>query len=163
MRTLNWKCYWTKIHTKLKRSSLTPWAWLNKRFQIISRPWMWYKKKEIGFRMNLNQETNGVFLPEKNCSKGKRWRFFFLHQIVMGDKRWMHYDNPKRKKLYGKPSHASISTTKLDISSKKLWLCILCDVLRVFCYEILQPNKTITRERYQAQLLQLRPRIEAEV
>ena len=28
----------------------------------------------------------------------------FLHRIVTGDEKWIHYDNPKRKKSYVKPS-----------------------------------------------------------
>ena len=27
----------------------------------------------------------------------------FLHRIVTGDEKWIHYDNPKRKKSYVKP------------------------------------------------------------
>ena len=30
----------------------------------------------------------------------------FLHCILTGDEKWIHYDNPKRRKLWGKPGHA---------------------------------------------------------
>ncbi|KAG5322549.1 MOS1T transposase, partial [Pseudoatta argentina] len=33
----------------------------------------------------------------------------FLHRIVTGDENWIHYDNPKRRKSWGKPGHASTS------------------------------------------------------
>ena len=31
----------------------------------------------------------------------------FLHRIVTGDEKWIHYDNPKRKKSYVKPVYAT--------------------------------------------------------
>ena len=40
-------------------------------------------------------------------------------------------------------------------SAKKLMLCIWWDQLGVVYYELLQPNETITAERYQQQLMQL--------
>ena len=40
-------------------------------------------------------------------------------------------------------------------SGKKLILCIWWDQLGVVYYELLQPNETITAERYQQQLMQL--------
>ena len=29
----------------------------------------------------------------------------FLHRVVTGDEKWIHYDNPKRKKSYVKPAN----------------------------------------------------------
>ena len=63
----------------------------------------------------------------------------FLHRIVTGDEKWIRYDNPKRKKS---------STAKLNIHGAKLMLCIWWDQLGVVYYELLQPNETITGERY---------------
>ncbi|UYV71384.1 SETMAR [Cordylochernes scorpioides] len=79
----------------------------------------------------------------------------FLHRIVTGDERWIHYDNPKRRKSWVKPGHASTSTAKPNIHGKKLMLCIWWDQLGVIYYELLQPNETITGERYQQQLMRL--------
>ena len=79
----------------------------------------------------------------------------FLHRIVTGDEKWIRYDNPKRRKSWGKPGHASTSTAKPNIHGKKLMLCIWWDQLGVIHYELLQPNETITGERYQQQLMQL--------
>ncbi|KAG5321314.1 MOS1T transposase, partial [Pseudoatta argentina] len=37
---------------------------------------------------------------------------FASHRIVTGDEKWIHYDNPKRRKSWGKPGHASTSSAK---------------------------------------------------
>ncbi|UYV68879.1 hypothetical protein LAZ67_6001426 [Cordylochernes scorpioides] len=89
------------------------------------------------------------------AQKTKSEGFFFLHRIVTGDEKWIHYDNPKRRKSSVKPGHASTSTAKPNIHGKKLMLCIWWDQLGVIYYELLQPNETITGERYQQQLMRL--------
>ncbi|KAG5323487.1 MOS1T transposase, partial [Pseudoatta argentina] len=44
----------------------------------------------------------------------------FLHRIVTGDEKWIHSDNPKRRKSWGKPGHASTSSAKPNIHGSKL-------------------------------------------
>ena len=36
----------------------------------------------------------------------------FLHRIVPGDEKWIRYNIPKRRKLWGKPGRASTSSAK---------------------------------------------------
>lgn len=79
----------------------------------------------------------------------------FLHRIVTGDEKWIHYDNPKRKKSWGPPGHASTSTAMPNIHGKKLLLCIWWDQLGVVYYELLKPNETITGAVYRTQLMRL--------
>ena len=79
----------------------------------------------------------------------------FLHRIVTGDEKWIHYDNPKRRKSWGTPGHASTSTAKPNIHGKKLLLCIWWDQLGVVYYELLKPNETITGAVYRTQLMRL--------
>ena len=55
----------------------------------------------------------------------------FLHRIVTGDEKWVHYDNPKRRKSWGIPGHVSTSTAKLNIHGSKIMLCIWWDQLGV--------------------------------
>ncbi|UYV61889.1 hypothetical protein LAZ67_1006967 [Cordylochernes scorpioides] len=130
-------------------------SFILKRFRTVSRSWVWCKNKEIGFHMNSSQETSSaVFARANYCSKDKIGRVF-LHRIVTRDEKWIHYDNPKRRKSWGKPCHASTSTAKPNIHGKKLMLCIWWDQLRVIYYELLQSNETITGERYQQHLMRL--------
>jgi len=48
----------------------------------------------------------------------------FLHRIVTRNEKWVHYDNPKRRKSWGIPGHASTSTAKPNIHGSKIMLCI---------------------------------------
>ncbi|KAG5322949.1 MOS1T transposase, partial [Pseudoatta argentina] len=62
----------------------------------------------------------------------------FLRSIVTGDETWwIHYDNPKRRKSWGKPGHASTSSLHLVGSAG-------CNLL-----------STITGDRYRLQLMRL--------
>ena len=58
-------------------------------------------------------------------------------------------DNPKKRKSWGSPGHASISITKPNICRKKLMLCIWWDQLGVVYYELLKSNETITGALYE--------------
>jgi histone-lysine N-methyltransferase SETMAR len=79
----------------------------------------------------------------------------FLHRIVTGDEKWIHYDNPKRRKSWGKPGHTSTSTPKPNIHGSKLLLCIWWDQLGVIYYELLNSGETINGDRYRLQLMRL--------
>lgn len=54
----------------------------------------------------------------------KQIRKDFLDRIVTGDEKLVFYDNSRRKKSWGNPGHASISTAKPDIHGSKMMLCI---------------------------------------
>lgn len=155
LKALNWRSYWTKNHAKHKRSSLK--LCLNKWFQTISRPWVWGQNQ--GFCTNSNQEASSVvFSSMNNCSKDKSRRFFyfiFFYQIVIGNEKWTHYNNPKLKKSWGKPW--------INLKDQTTYSCMA----RSFCcasggmcsewsmmYKLLQPIKTITSKCSQAQLSQ---------
>ncbi|UYV75337.1 hypothetical protein LAZ67_12003580 [Cordylochernes scorpioides] len=83
----------------------------------------------------------------------------FLHEIVTGDEKWVHYDYPKRRATYGYPGRASSSTAKPNIHGGKIMLCIWWDQLGVVYYELLQPNERITGEVYRRQLMRLNKRL----
>ncbi|GFX19561.1 mariner Mos1 transposase [Trichonephila clavipes] len=77
----------------------------------------------------------------------------FLHRIVTGDEKWVRYDNPKRRKSWGYPGHASTSTAEPNIHGSKVMLSIGWD--GVVYYELLKPTETITGDRYRTQLMRL--------
>ena len=79
----------------------------------------------------------------------------FLHWIVTGDEKWVHYDNPKRRKSWGMPGHASTSTARPNIHGAKVMHCIWWYQLGVVYYELLKPNETITGDQYRTQLMPL--------
>ena len=49
------------------------------------------------------------------ASTTKKEKFFFLHRIMTSDEKWIQYDNPKQRRSWGKPGHASTSVAKLNI------------------------------------------------
>ncbi|GBP13460.1 Chromosome-associated kinesin KIF4 [Eumeta japonica] len=65
-------------------------------------------------------------LDDDSEDKENNWqkRKDFLHRIVTGDEKWIHYNNPKRRKSWGKPRHASALSAKPNIHGLKLLLCI---------------------------------------
>ena len=79
----------------------------------------------------------------------------FLHRIVTGNKKWIHYDKPKRKKSYVKPGQPAKWTAKPNIHGAKVILCIWWDQKGVLYYELLKPGETINGERYRTHLIRL--------
>ena len=54
----------------------------------------------------------------------------FLLRIVTGDEKWVHYGNPKRRKSWGVPGHASTSTAKPNSHGSKVMLYFVGPVRR---------------------------------
>ena len=48
----------------------------------------------------------------------------FLHRIVTGDEKLVHYDNLQRRKSWEMPGHAFTTTSRPNIHSAKVMLCI---------------------------------------
>ena len=54
----------------------------------------------------------------------KQNRKGFLYGIVAGEEKWVNDDNPKRRKSWKMPGHASTSTARPNIHGAKVMLCI---------------------------------------
>ena len=107
-------------------------------------------------------QKQGNWIPYELKSRDVKRRFFayeqllqrqnrkgFSHRIVTEDEKWVHYDNPTHRKLWGIPRHASTSTARPNIHG------ICWDQLIVVYYELLKPSETITGDRYRTQLMRL--------
>jgi len=69
--------------------------------------------------MNCSQEIwKGVFSRVNNYSNGQNGKVF-LHRIITGNEKWIHYDNPKRKShgvnlaMHQHPQQSHIHGSKL--------------------------------------------------
>lgn len=117
-------------------------------------------------------QKQGNWLPHELKPRDVERRFFtcelllerqkrkgFLHRIVTGDEKWIHYDNPKSKKYRARRGESrpstSTSTPKQDIHGSKVMLCIWWDQEGIIYYELLNPGETITGDRYHLQLMRL--------
>ena len=70
------------------------------------------------------------FVACEQLLQGQSWNVF-IHHILTGDEKWVHYDNPKRRKPWGMLGHASTSTASPNIHGAKIMLCIWWDQLGV--------------------------------
>ncbi len=113
-------------------------------------------------------QKQGTWVPYELKPRDVERRFFaceqllqrqkrkgFLHRIVTGDEKWIHYSNPKKRKSWGLPGHASTSSPRPNIHAAKVMLCIWWDQVGVIYYELLKPSETITGDRYRLQLMRL--------
>ena len=138
-------------------------------------------EKELATALNVTQQCisqrlhkmgmvqkQGIWLPhelkERDIERRKTMcemllqrqkRKSFLHRIVTGDEKWIHYDNPKRPKAWVRPGEAGPSKPKQNIHGSKVMLCIWWDQKGVVYYELLKPSETITGDRYRQQLIEL--------
>ena len=141
----NWRHYLLKTRSKSKKNWQNHWEELNKPFRNPSN-WVPHelKPRDIERRFFACEQ-----LPLRQNWKG------FLHRIMIGDKKWVHYDSPKRIKSWGMPGHASTSKARPNIHGTKVMLCIWWDHLGVMYCELLKPSETITGDRYRMQLMRL--------
>ena len=75
----------------------------------------------------------------------------FLHRIITGDAKWIHYDNLKGKKLYVKPGQPETSMSKPNIHGSKVMLSIWWDQEGPIHYELLKSGQIITGQLYRQQ------------
>ena len=94
----------------------------------------------------LDRISSGDFLLK--CNEN----VLFLRQIVMGNEKWMLYNNVEQKRLWGKRNEPPPTTPKASLHPKKVMFCIWWDWKRVLYYELLLENQMINSNKYCSQL-----------
>jgi len=72
----------------------------------------------------------------------------FLKWMIIGDEKWVVYNNVQRKRSWGKKDKLPQITSKQNIHAKKVMLCIWWDCKGIMYYELLSQNQTINSEKY---------------
>jgi len=77
---------------------------------------------------------------------------------LTGDKKWIYFQNPKRKKSWIDPVQPSTSSSRPNRFGRKMdrtMLCVWWDQEDVIYYELLKPGETVNAHRYHQQLIKL--------
>jgi len=117
---------------------------LKQPFPCGYMPWGRFKRLENGCRMNWtidrwsDAKTHAKFcLPEKK-------RKSFLHRIVIGDEKWIYFQNPKRKKSWVDSPQSSTSSSRPSLRTED-------DAVRLMgsggCH-LLRAVKTVSRQSH---------------
>ena len=83
-----------------------------------------------------------------------------MHEIVIGDEKWVYYENPKRQKAWVLPGKPGPSTPKCDIHAQKVMMCFWWDQEGMVYHKLLKPNETIIAVRYKQKLIKLNQALE---
>jgi histone-lysine N-methyltransferase SETMAR len=76
----------------------------------------------------------------------------FLDRIVTGDEKWVLYVNVAHKPQWVDLDELALPDCKAGQHPRKVLLCIWWDMKGIVYFDILEPNTTITAERYSYQL-----------
>lgn len=114
----------------------------------------------VPYQLKPRDVERRLFACEQLLERQKRKGF--LHRIVTGDEKWVHYDNPKRRTSWGLPGHTPTATPRQNIHGSKVMLCIWWDQLGVIYYELLKPSEKITGALYRTQLMRLSRALKAK-
>ena len=93
--------------------------------------------KWVPHELNETQQENGKTSCEMLLARFKRKSF--LHRIVTGDEKWIHFENPKRKKSWVTPGEPSTSTARPNRYGRKTMLCVWWD-------QLLKPGETVNTQ-----------------
>ncbi|GFW37244.1 histone-lysine N-methyltransferase SETMAR [Trichonephila clavipes] len=67
-------------------------------------------------------------------------------------KKWVLYDNPKRKRQWPSPNEPPRRTAKPDLHPKKTFLCTWWGIHLIVQFEVLKPGEVVKADFYCGQL-----------
>ena len=76
------------------------------------------------------------------ASKSQQNRPVFK-RMVTGDKKWVTYDNVRRKRSWSKSGEAAQTVAKPGLTARKVLLCVWCDWQGIIHYELLHCGQTL--------------------
>ncbi|GFU04738.1 mariner Mos1 transposase [Trichonephila clavipes] len=122
-----------------------------------SQCYRWFEKFQDGDFDNNSTRTVNRKTKKIVCKMllARYKRKSYLHHIVIGDEKWICFENPKHNRSYVDPRQASKSTARPNRFSRKTMLCIFWDQEGPIYYELLKPGETVNTDRYMQQLLNL--------
>ena len=107
-------------------------------------------ERQMERRKNTHVNTCKILLE-----RYRRKSFLPFHRTVIGDEKWILFENPKRKKSWVDPDAPSTSIARPNHFGRKTVLCVWWDQKGVIYYELLKPGETINTKRYRQQLIDL--------
>lgn len=86
----------------------------------------------------------------------------FLKRLIIGDEKWIVYNNVNRKRSWEMQDESAQMTSKVEIHQKKIMLSVWWDYKGILYFELLPNNQTINSNVYIQQLAKLADAIEAK-
>ena len=126
----------------------------NQALKIICTSLVMFIALMFGF--HLSEKNLFDHICACNCLLKRHKNVLFLKQIVMGDEKWILYNNVKQKRSWGKRNEPTPTTPKAGLHPKKVMLCIWLEWKGVLYDELLLENQTINSNKYCSQLDQVK-------
>ncbi|XP_035720880.1 histone-lysine N-methyltransferase SETMAR-like [Vespa mandarinia] len=76
----------------------------------------------------------------------------FFDRLIIGDEKWVPYDNPKRKRQWLSPNESPRSTAKPGLHPKKALVCVWWGIRGIVHFEVLKHGQTVSADLYYEQL-----------
>jgi len=122
LRTVNCRLFWTRTIPNRKKCRAIG-CFSSSHFYAATCHGEGSKdrKMELNDRqLERRQNTCQILLARQK-------RKSFLHGIVIGDEKWIYFQNPKGKKSWVDPAQPSISSSRLNRFGRKTMLCVWWD------------------------------------
>ena len=110
----------------------------------------------FGFHISLAKQKTFLTICAQVILYWNIMKTFSLKQIVMGDEKWILYNNVEWKWFWGNQNESSPTTPNASLHPKKVMLCIWSGWQGILYYELFLENQTIHSNKYCTRLDQLK-------